>query len=496
MNRFALLLSGLLLTIPTLSQAAVPSAAANPAANPAPESARPATNPTAPESAQPTAANPAAPKHRCAAASVVDRFPDGKPISDWFRETERPDSARLGRRYVVTDYGVQRDSLLLQTEALQAVIDRAAREGGGVVVIPRGVFLSASLFFRPGTHLWLERGAVLKGSDDIGDFPVVRTRIEGRTIDYFPALVNADSLDGFTIAGEGTLDGNGLRYWKSFWKRRAVDRKCTNIAELRPRLLYLSNCTNARVDGITIRNSPFWSTHYYRCAYLKLTDLRITSPYEPVKSPSTDAIDLDVCHDVLIKGCYLSVNDDAIALKGGKGPWADRDPDNGAVCDVLIEECTFGFCHSTLTCGSECIHARNILHRRCKVHDARLLLNLKLRPDTPQRYEYITVEDASGDVKRVLHIAPWRQFFDLGDRKEMPLSYAEQVTLRRLDLDCEVFFAVQASEQYRLRDFYFEKLDIRASKNGAYDPQLIPGSRFEQVTVSLPAAAPTPSQNQ
>ena len=126
MNRFALLLSGLLLTIPTLSRAAVPSAAAKPAADPAPESARPASA-------------PAAPKHRRAAASVVDRFPDGKPISDWFRETERPDSARLGRRYVVTDYGVQRDSLLLQTAALQAVIDRAAREGGGVVVIPRGI---------------------------------------------------------------------------------------------------------------------------------------------------------------------------------------------------------------------------------------------------------------------------------------------------------------------------------------------------------------------
>lgn len=414
---------------------------------------------------------------------AVDRFPDGKPIPAWFRETPAVDAARLGRRYVVTDYGVLRDSTLLQTEALQAVIDRAAREGGGVVVIPRGVFLSASLFFRRGTHLWLERGAVLKGSDDIGDFPVVRTRIEGRTIDYFPALVNADSLDGFTVAGEGTLDGNGLRYWKSFWKRRAVNRKCTNIEELRPRLVYLSNCTNARLDGITIRNSPFWSTHYYRCSDLKLTNLRITSPYEPVRSPSTDAIDLDACHNVLIKGCYLSVNDDAIALKGGKGPWADRDPDNGINTDILIEDCTYGFCHSMLTCGSECIYARNVLLRRCKVHDARLLLNLKMRPDTPQRYEYITVEQVEGDVKRGLHIAPWRQFFDLEGREDMPLSYAEQVTLRDLDLDCEVFFAVQPSEQYRLCDFVFEDLDIRASKDGSYDPGLIPGSRFERVRV-------------
>lgn len=464
MNRFVLLLCGLLLLTPATLRAAD-------------------DRPNAPA---------AAAKQRRQPAAEASCFPDGKPIPAWFRETERPDSTRLGRRYVVTDYGVCCDSTLLQTEALQAVIDRAAREGGGVVVIPRGVFRSASLFFRQGTHLWLERGAVLRGSDDIGDFPVVRTRIEGRTIDYFPALVNADSLDGFTIAGEGTLDGNGLRYWRSFWKRRAVDPKCTNIAELRPRLLYLSNCTNARVDGITICNSPFWSTHYYRCAYLKLTDLRITSPYAPVKSPSTDAIDLDVCHDVLIKGCYLSVNDDAVALKGGKGPWADRDPDNGEVCDVVIEDCTYGFCHSMLTCGSECIHARNILLRRCTVHDARLLLNLKMRPDTPQRYEYITVEGVRGDVVRGLHIAPWRQFFDLGDRTDMPLSYAEQVTLRDLDLDCEVFFAVQLSEQYRLRDFRFERLDIRASKQTEYDPNQIEGSRFEQVQLRPAAGGARP----
>ena len=414
-------------------------------------------------------------------AGATDTFPDGTPIPAWFRETAPVDAASLGPRYVVTDYGVLRDSTLLQTEALQAVIDRAAREGGGVVVIPRGTFLTASLFFRPGTHLLLEREAVLKGSDDIGDYPVVRTRIEGRTIDYFPALVNADSIDGFTIAGEGTLDGNGLRFWRSFWQRRAVNPKCTNIEELRPRLLYLSHCTNARIDGITVRNSPFWSTHYYDCRRLKLTNLRITSPREPVKSPSTDAIDLDACTDVLIKGCYLSVNDDAIALKGGKGPRADRDPDNGPVCNVLIEDCTFGFCHSTLTCGSECIRAKNIIERRCRVHEARLLLNLKMRPDTPQHYEAILVEDIAGDVVRVLHVAPWRQFFDLEGLAEMPLSYAGPVTLRRLDLDCETFFAVQASEQYRLRDFRFEELDIRATHDAGYDPQLIEGARFDRV---------------
>ena len=107
-------------------------------------------------------------------------FPDGTPIPAWFSDTSRVDVASLGRQYVVTDYGVTNDSNVVQTKALQAVIDRAAQEGGGVVVIPRGTFLSGALFFKQGTHLHLAEGGRLKGSDRIRNFPVVDTRYHRR----------------------------------------------------------------------------------------------------------------------------------------------------------------------------------------------------------------------------------------------------------------------------------------------------------------------------
>ena len=75
-----------------------------------------------------------------------EKFPDGTPIDAWYRDVKPVDVAALGEKFVVTDYGVKQDSTLIQTEALQAVIDRAAAQGG-VVVIPKGVFLSGSLFF-------------------------------------------------------------------------------------------------------------------------------------------------------------------------------------------------------------------------------------------------------------------------------------------------------------------------------------------------------------
>ena len=362
----------------------------------------------------------------------------------------------------MTDYGVVRDSTLVQTEALQAVIDRAA-EQGGVVVIPEGVYLTGSLFFKPGTHLHIAKGGVLKGSDDISNFPIVDTRIEGQSLPYFAALINADHADGFTLTGEGTINGNGERFWRSFWLRRKVIPQCTNMDELRPRLVYISNSKNVQLEGVTLRNSPFWTTHIYNSERVRLLGLKIYAPAAPVKAPSSDALDIDVCRDMHVSRCYMSVNDDAIALKGGKGPWADQDPTNGGNFNIIIEDCEFGFCHSALTCGSESIHDRNIVLRRCKVGDATRLLWLKMRPDTPQNYEYITVEDIEGNARAFLFVRPWKQFFDLKGRKDTPMSYSSHITMRNIRFDCDRFFdVVQAEDQYHLSDFTFENLHIRA----------------------------------
>lgn len=156
----------------------------------------------------------------CLPSLAQEKFPDGTPVSDWFKDSKIVDINTLGKKYILTDYGVINDSTLLQTEKIQSAIDAAAQNGGGVIVIPKGTYLSGALFFKPKTHLHLEEGAVLKGSDDISNFPIIDTRMEGQSLKYFAALVNADKVDGFTLSGKGTIDGNGLRYWKSFWLRR------------------------------------------------------------------------------------------------------------------------------------------------------------------------------------------------------------------------------------------------------------------------------------
>lgn len=413
-------------------------------------------------------------------------FPDGTPIPEWFREHRVVSIKELGKQYCITNYGVQNDSTILQTERIQAVIDKAAQEGGGVICIPKGTFLSGSLFFRPRTHLYLEKGATLKGSDDISHFDVIDTRLEGQNLTYFAALVNVIGVDGFTLSGEGKINGNGLRFWKSFWLRRQVNPQCTNLEELRPRLVYIADSKDVQLSGVRLENSPFWTTHLYRCENVKLLNLSIFAPHSPVKAPSSDAIDIDVCKNVLVKGCYMSVNDDAIALKGGKGPWADQDKvNNGSNLNIIIEDCIWGFCHSALTCGSESIHNRNILVRRCRVEHAQRLLWLKMRPDTPQNYEYIQLEDITGSAINFLFAQPWTQFFDLKDRKDVPYSYSSHVTMRNIQLDCDVLFAVKKDEtQYKLSDFLFENLKITARKSGEICKDYIHNLQIRNVTVN------------
>lgn len=420
----------------------------------------------------------------------VDLFPDGTPIPAWFSDTTKVDVEKLGKKYVITDYGVRYDPTLIQTEKIQAVIDLAAAEGGGVIVVPTGVFQSGSLFFKQGTHLYVEEGGVLLGSDRISNFKLLKTRMEGQTLNYFAALVNADGIDGFTIAGKGTINGNGHNYWEEFWIRRKFNRQCTNLEAMRPRLVYISNCKNVTVQDVHLINSPFWTNHLYKCEYVRYLGCYIyapnsgVTPVDPKRgAPSSDAIDIDVCNNVLINGCYMSVCDDAVVLKGGKGTWADKDPDNGPCNNVIIQNCTYGKVHGCLTLGSESLHDRNVILRNCTVTQANRVLWLKMRPDTPQHYEYVTVEGITGDCSSFLVVRPWTQFFKPEKRDDMPLSTCNNITIKNINMECKYFFDVGKSDKYRLVDFTFENCNVQDQKK-AFDKTIIENCQVKNLVVN------------
>ncbi|RAW02229.1 glycoside hydrolase family 28 protein [Pseudochryseolinea flava] len=368
--------------------------------------------------------------------------------------------------FVITKFGVASDSTQLSTKTIQDVIDRAHEVGGGTVVIPKGVFLTGALFFKPKTNLRLEEGAVLKGSDNIDDYPLIPSRMEGRSILYYAALINAYYVDNFSVAGPGKIDGNGLKYWKKFWSHRdslkSLGKESTNLEVHRPRLVFIWGCNNIKLQGVKLHNAGFWTTHLYQCNNILIEGCDIRAPYRPVPAPSSDGIDLDVCKKVVIRNCYISVHDDAICIKGGKGPDAHLLPQNGMIDDVLIENCTIGEAHATLTFGSECVHGRNVTMRNCKINNNSPLLKFKMRPDTYQVYENITVDNITGKVGSIINMNPWKQFFNLDGSTAKPFGTVRNITLSNINVSCNKVGDIEGNPNDVVQNFKIISSDIKA----------------------------------
>ena len=363
---------------------------------------------------------------------------------------------------------------------LQARIDALAESGGGTLTLPAGTYRTGALFFKPGVNLHLEKGAEIVGTDDAEGYPMRETRIEGETCLYYPALVNADGCDGFTISGEGVIDGHGANTWEEFWTKRAAARKkggdFRNKDLMRPRVLYVSHSKNVDVSGVTFKNSKFWTTHFYDCEDVTVHDCEIRadilkdSQGKELKGPSTDGIDVDKCNRFTIRNVTFSVNDDGVAIKGGKGPWADdyaKFPGNGPSTDVLIENCTFRHpTHSALTLGSECPAATNITMRGCVMDGCGNMLNLKMRTDTPQHYANVLVEDCRGKCDTFLCTRAWSQYHDAQGRSAEELkSFADGVTLRNNVIDAaRVFNAKKKETAFELSNLVMEGNVVNGKK--------------------------------
>ena len=87
--------------------------------------------------------------------------------------------AKTPKRFVISDYGAVADGATVNTRAIQAAIDKCASSGGGVVVVPKGTFLSGAIFLKQGVNLMVEKDGVLKGTTNIDDYPIINTRWEG-----------------------------------------------------------------------------------------------------------------------------------------------------------------------------------------------------------------------------------------------------------------------------------------------------------------------------
>ncbi len=409
---------------------------------------------------------------------MENKFLDGTKIDSFFTTNEKLNLSNYKNKYYLKDYCNPNE---LSTNKIQALIDLISDNGGGLLIVDN-TYYTGALYFKNNVSLYIEKTGILIGSNNINDYPLCYTRIEGESGLYYPALLNFIGVENISIFGEGRIDGNGFNSWKSFWQRLKWNKNATNKDEQRPRLLFISNSNNVTVDGLNIDNSHFWGIHVYNSEYIKLTNLRIHSPEVPVKAPSTDGIDIDYCKYVLIKNNFFDVNDDAISLKGGKGPYADMDFHNGINEYILIEDNEFDFCHSCLTLGSESIHNKDIIFRNSVTTNSNNVLWCKMRPDTPQIYENILVDNIKGYSKALIYIRPWEQFFDLKGRCDLGKGIVKNIHISNINLKCDTYFKLTKSEQYILDDFVFNNLNIECLISG-YDNNIVDNIKIDNVNV-------------
>jgi polygalacturonase len=226
------------------------------------------------------------------------------------------------KTFLANDYGAVGDGKAMNTAAIQKTIDAAAGDGGTVTFKP-GTYLIGSLFLKSGITLEVPEGVTLIGSESLNDYPMLPTRISGIEMTWPAALINVRDQHDVTLTGKGTIDGDGPIWWKSYWDLRAIDepkglRWASDYDSRRPRLILIQNSSAVHLGGgILLKRSGFWTVQILYSHDVHVDQVTIRNN-EGGRGPSTDGIDIDSSHNVLVEHADIDVNDDALCLKAGR----------------------------------------------------------------------------------------------------------------------------------------------------------------------------------
>lgn len=229
--------------------------------------------------------------------------------------------------YNVRDLGALGDDQTLNTLVIQKALDQA-KETGGKVLIPAGIYVCGPLNMYGKTELEIAKGAVLKLRNDVDAFPASNGRYQN--------LINISNVTDVKISGAGTIDGQGQVWWEKTTAKTLILR--------RPQLLFIEAAERVELTGITFLNPPNTHMSLKSCTDVYIHDLRVQAPEN---SRNTDGINISA-KNCTIEHCTINTGDDNIAINFGNRKQAPGDPE---VKNIMIRNCTFGYGHG-LSIGS------------------------------------------------------------------------------------------------------------------------------------------------
>lgn len=208
----------------------------------------------------------------------------------------------------LADFGVVASPDRTQTDAIQRAVDAAAAKGG-TLYVPPGIYRSGTLRLRSNLAIYLAPGAIIKGTGRLDDYP------RGRT-----GHVQIELVDGADVRvfGRGVIDGNGFALRNQFLPDRGKGRA---------KMLVAHNSRGLVMEDIILRDSAVWCVHTRQSRDMQFRNLKIISVARsetgPDTSHNTDAFDPDNSSNIVIENNFISVDDDAIAVKLTGGERAD-----------------------------------------------------------------------------------------------------------------------------------------------------------------------------
>ncbi len=299
--------------------------------------------------------------------------------------------------YDITNYGAVGDGKTECTKAIKQAIRECTNNGGGVVLVPKGTFLTAAIQLDNDVNLHISEGAVLLfTTDKLKYLPVVHTRFEGMECMNYSPFIYAYKKINVAITGKGVIDGQGFHWWnwKGNWDgtvetgweknqphqesdsdilRRMVDENVPLEKRvfgeghfLRPNFIQTYACTNVLIENLTIKGSPMWNIHPVLCENVIVRGIKIES-----LGPNNDGCNPESSRNILIENCYFNTGDDCIAIKSGRNNDGFRFAKPSE--NIIIRKCKMIEGHGGIVIGSEISgNVRNVFAEDCIMNSPNL----------------------------------------------------------------------------------------------------------------------------
>lgn len=309
------------------------------------------------------------------------------------------------KTFNIIKYGAKSNGISDNTSAIKKAIQDCCKNGGGVVLVPKGKFLTGAIHLESNVNLHLEEGAEIIFSVNPNDFlPLVHTSFEGTECMNYSPLIYAYQKTNVAITGKGTINGQANNEnwwswcgkdtygWKAGMPKQQKDiENLMNMAEndiavadrvfgknhyLRPNFVEFFECTNVLIQGITVLNAPFWILHPIKSTNVIVDGVNINS-----HGPNNDGCDPEYAKNVLIKNCTFNTGDDCIAIKAG------RDADGRRVAikseNIIVQNCKMYDGHGGVTIGSEMsAGVSNVFVENCVMSSPNLDVAIRLKTNS------------------------------------------------------------------------------------------------------------------